>query len=331
MAYPTRMENGVRIVDPDAHETLGAPARVDYSFRALDGTSIEIGVTLRDKPANRMPEASFVTFTPAGAGEWEGLKTGLWNRIDTVAPSGGAQLQAVFAARRGRVELRPLDTPLVAPLDAAFMRFHHQPPGFAAGLRFNLHNNKWGHELSGLVGRRTVPRALRADAALAAIDIDADGLATHWSPSPLEGEGARRADEGLLQASRMWRGPLIRRYAPPSPSRGEGDRWDTDTSLCVPGQLVGFACRVSSGRMFRVKNVSGWAISGRGRAHGGAGLELGDQQQRIFGLAVDAMLAIGGEPAQGKPGEHRFVAAVLEIDAVGLVPHQALFGFGQGR
>jgi hypothetical protein len=91
-----------------------------------------------------MPEASFLTFTPAGTGTWETLKTGLWNRIDHVAPRGGAQLQAVFAVRRGEVELRPLDTPLVAPLEAAFAKFHAGPPSFERGVRFNLHNNKWG-------------------------------------------------------------------------------------------------------------------------------------------------------------------------------------------
>lgn len=143
-AYVTQMRDGVRTVDAGAHEMLGAPARVDFVFRAIDDVSLEIAVTLRDKPANRMPEASFLTFTPAGTGTWETLKAGLWNRIDHVAPRGGAQLQAVFAVRRGEVELRPLDTPLVAPLEAAFTKFHPEPPSFERGVRFNLHNNKWG-------------------------------------------------------------------------------------------------------------------------------------------------------------------------------------------
>ena len=82
-----------------------------------------------------------MTFAPQGRGPWEALKTGLWNRIDNVAAMGGAQLQAVFGVRRDGVELRPLDTPLVAPVAAAFTTFHAQPPSFDAGLRFNLHNN----------------------------------------------------------------------------------------------------------------------------------------------------------------------------------------------
>ncbi|MDB5539485.1 MAG: glycosyl hydrolase, partial [Devosia sp.] len=35
-------------------------------------------------------------------------------------------------------------TPLVAPANTPFMPFNPNPPDFSAGLRFNLHNNKWG-------------------------------------------------------------------------------------------------------------------------------------------------------------------------------------------
>jgi hypothetical protein len=143
-AYATHMSDGARVVDADAHDTLGAPARIDFAFRAIDDASLEIAVTLIGKPANRMPEASFLTFTPDGSGAWQFLKTGLWLEAGRVAPLGGAQLQAVFGVRRGNIELRPLDTPLVAPADAPFMVFHKQPVRFDAGLRFNLHNNKWG-------------------------------------------------------------------------------------------------------------------------------------------------------------------------------------------
>ncbi|MBN9305573.1 MAG: DUF5054 domain-containing protein [Devosia sp. 67-54] len=143
-AYATTMENGVRVVDAEAHARLGAPARIEFACRGIDETTLEIAVTLIDKPANRMPEASFFTFTPEGEGAWQVLKTGLWLDPATSAPRGGGQLQAVAAVRRGSLELRPLDTPLAAPAEAAFMAFHPQPPSWSGGLRFNLHNNKWG-------------------------------------------------------------------------------------------------------------------------------------------------------------------------------------------
>jgi hypothetical protein len=131
-------------LDADAHRTLGAPARVTYSLRALDDSRLEIAVTLHDKPANRMPEASFVTFTPAGISSWEFEKLGLWQPGDRVARIGGGQLQAVNAIRSASIHLMPLDTPLVAPAVSPFMPFNKEPPDFSGGLRFNLHNNKWG-------------------------------------------------------------------------------------------------------------------------------------------------------------------------------------------
>ena len=131
-------------MDAAAHAELGAPARVEYSFRALDENRIEIAVTLFGKPANRMPEASFVTFTPADAGAWHFLKMGLWQPADRVAAFGGGQLQAVFGVRGNGFEIAPVDTPLVAPAGSKFFPFEKRPPDFSSGIRFNLHNNKWG-------------------------------------------------------------------------------------------------------------------------------------------------------------------------------------------
>jgi hypothetical protein len=132
------------LMDAAAHAELGAPARVDYAFRALDATRIEISVRMINKPANRMPEASFVTFTPADAGEWQFLKMGLWQPARRVAPMGGGQLQAVSAVRGNGFEIAPLDAPLVAPAGSRFFPFEKAPPDFSAGIRFNVHNNKWG-------------------------------------------------------------------------------------------------------------------------------------------------------------------------------------------
>lgn len=139
----------VRLGMPEiAANTLGAPARLDYLVTREGSGGLVFTVQLWDKPANRMPEASFFRFAPAGASGWEFLKTGLWQEAGRVARYGGGWLQAV-ASVRGRVpecELRltPLDTPLVGPADAQFMCFNPEPPRFDAGLRFNLHNNKWG-------------------------------------------------------------------------------------------------------------------------------------------------------------------------------------------
>ncbi|KRA55740.1 DUF5054 domain-containing protein [Devosia sp. Root635] len=134
---------------PDkAREQLGGPTRHELSIRGIDLDRVEITLVLRDKPANRMPEAGFINLTPAGAGPWSLLKLGLWNDERNIARRGGGQLQAVAAMRApvgtGMLTVTPLDSALVAPASAPFMPFQPEVPDFAQGLRFNLYNNKWG-------------------------------------------------------------------------------------------------------------------------------------------------------------------------------------------
>lgn len=139
---------GVAEMPADASEALGAPARVELCLRGLDDHRAEIALTLRDKPANRMPEAGFLSLTPASTGSWTLRKMGLWNDNQNVVRRGGGQLQAVEAIRAafgaGRLTVVPLDSALVAAAAAPFMPFQPDAPDYGAGLRFNLYNNKWG-------------------------------------------------------------------------------------------------------------------------------------------------------------------------------------------
>lgn len=131
-----------------AHEALGAPQQVELTIRALDQRQLEIAFVLRDKPANRMPEASFVSFTPVGGSDWALRKMGLWQDAANIVERGGGQLQAVEAVRakvgETPVSMQLLDSALVAPAGADFMPFQPQRPDFSGGFRINLHNNKWG-------------------------------------------------------------------------------------------------------------------------------------------------------------------------------------------
>ena len=128
----------------EAHEKLGAPQRCEFALRALGEREIEITLVLRDKPANRMPEAGFLGFTPDGAKDWALRKMGLWHDSAAIVRGGGGQLQAVEAVRAGTLELELLDAALVSPAEAPFLPFQPEKPDFSAGLRINLYNNKWG-------------------------------------------------------------------------------------------------------------------------------------------------------------------------------------------
>jgi len=132
----------------DAHRALGAPKSTELYVWG-DAQSLHLSLVLRDKPANRMPEAGFLAFALGGFDQWSFLKTGLWHDAGRTAENGGGQLQAIFAARSRHpngteVALTPLDTALVAPIGQPFMPYSKQPSSFDRGIRFNLYNNKWG-------------------------------------------------------------------------------------------------------------------------------------------------------------------------------------------
>lgn len=128
----------------EAQQALGAPARHELILRGLDARRVEISLVLRDKPANRMPEAGFLTLTPAGAGGWQLEKLGLWHAADTIVRAGGGQLQAVSAVRCAGARFDLIDSALVAPAGAPFIPFQPERPDYSAGMRINLYNNKWG-------------------------------------------------------------------------------------------------------------------------------------------------------------------------------------------
>ncbi|SDA97264.1 DUF5054 domain-containing protein [Sinorhizobium sp. NFACC03] len=138
----------VAAMPAEAVEQFGSPAEIALDFSVGD-TGLEIRLTLYGKNANRIPEASFLSFTPEGRSAWSVRKMGLWHATDNFARAGGAQLQAVTAVR-GRTEERTellvenLDTPLAAPQTWPFMAFCKDLPDYSEGVRFNIHNNKWG-------------------------------------------------------------------------------------------------------------------------------------------------------------------------------------------
>lgn len=146
-------KDGERVVlhhemPPEAHRDLGAPKRTELHLRS-DGETLHIALVLREKPANRMPEAGFFCLAPDGFSQWSFLKTGLWHAAGRTAENGGGQLQAIFAARSRRadgvrLQVLPRDTPLVAPMGRKFMPYSRAPSRYDSGIRFNIYNNKWG-------------------------------------------------------------------------------------------------------------------------------------------------------------------------------------------
>lgn len=146
-----RKEDAVGIVatiEEIASAELGAPREVHTIYR-LDGDELTVTVTLPGKPANRMPEAGFLTFAPASDREnWRLEKLGLPIDPASVIKGGNRQLHAADAvtgrAPSGIFRLETLDAPLVAPASQPFLPFTREAPDMRQGVRFNLFNNKWG-------------------------------------------------------------------------------------------------------------------------------------------------------------------------------------------
>ncbi|WP_338723313.1 DUF5054 domain-containing protein [Devosia sp. XK-2] len=130
-----------------ATSELGAPPRCEYSLKGA-GDTAELTLILRDKPANRMPEAGFLHLCPQALVATRLKKLGLWHDSANQVRRAGGQLQAIEAltleCATASLRVEPLDCALIGPAAAPFMPFQPDMPDWSSGARFNLYNNKWG-------------------------------------------------------------------------------------------------------------------------------------------------------------------------------------------
>ncbi|MYK30428.1 MAG: DUF5054 domain-containing protein [Boseongicola sp. SB0670_bin_30] len=133
-----------------AADDLGAPGAPEIRYRFIDRDTLEVTVCLFDKPANRMPEASFVTFAPTvDPGSWRFRKLDYDVDPRAVVKNGNRQLHAVqsvscMTSDSQHLRIAPLDCPLAGPAEAPFLPFFRGVIAMRRGVRFCLHNNKWG-------------------------------------------------------------------------------------------------------------------------------------------------------------------------------------------
>ena len=104
-----------------------------------------------DKPACRLPEALWFSFSPAGTDSrgWRMEKMGAWLSPLDVVRNGNRKLHAVdrgVCYREGEqaFKIETLDAPLVAPGAPSLLNFNPTQPALDKGFHFNLYNNVWG-------------------------------------------------------------------------------------------------------------------------------------------------------------------------------------------
>lgn len=137
----------VVLMPDDAAENLGAARNVEIAIKG-QGDWLELTLILRDKPANRMPEAGFLHIRPDAISAVRLQKMGLWHDSANQVRQAGGQLQAIEAldiqGPGASMHVTPLDCALVGPAGVPFMPFQPERPDWSSGARFNLYNNKWG-------------------------------------------------------------------------------------------------------------------------------------------------------------------------------------------
>jgi hypothetical protein len=143
----------------DAVTRSGAPARVEIHLTdaSPDAGPARLGLELRwdDKPANRLPEATWLAFRPVVADPDAMVLDKLGQDVSPldVVPGGNRQLHAVGDGVRwpgpdGDVVVRTLDAPLVA-LGARggrprLLDLTRDQPALDEGVWVCLHDNLWG-------------------------------------------------------------------------------------------------------------------------------------------------------------------------------------------
>lgn len=136
----------------EAPARYGCPRRVTIEIVLPDDSPrLEYTVQWFDKPAARLPEALWFSFSPIApnVNGWYMDKLGQWVSPLDVIHNGNRKLHAVgsgvyYRDERGRLALETLDAPLLAPGEPSLLDLNNRQPPVKKGMHFNLYNNVWG-------------------------------------------------------------------------------------------------------------------------------------------------------------------------------------------
>jgi len=139
------------VTDEKGNAVGGSPRNITVEL-FFPNKSKELQVTLQwfNKPAYRLPEASWFSFIPpVQNGEWIIDKMGQPVNYRDVIKNGNRKLHAVregvrFENNTKKCSIASLDAALVAPGKHDFLDFDNRLPEANEGVHFCLHNNVWG-------------------------------------------------------------------------------------------------------------------------------------------------------------------------------------------
>ena len=114
---------------------------------------IELDLTIRNKPANRLPEAYWFSFNAEDIVRLSLDKMGQKVNPADVVKGGNRQMHAIdeyvdIYTSRGGVRIISLDAPLVSIGQAKGLNYSTELPDIRGGVHFCLYNNLWGTNFS---------------------------------------------------------------------------------------------------------------------------------------------------------------------------------------
>ncbi len=136
----------------NASSQYGAPKlvylKVDFPSNE---PAIHFDLQWFEKPANRLPEAAWLSFNPVTltSGQWAMDKLGAQISPLDVIKNGNRKLHGVetgvfYSDNQSELSIETLDAALVAPGEPSLLNFNNRQPNMKNGMHFNLLNNIWG-------------------------------------------------------------------------------------------------------------------------------------------------------------------------------------------
>lgn len=124
----------------------------NYLINTVDGC-IDLDVTIMDKPANRLPEAYWISFLPEQITRILVEKTGTPVDVLDIVEGGNRQMHGIdryvdVITTVGRIRITSLDAPLVTVGERNLLNYSVTRPDIRNGVHFCLFNNVWGTNYS---------------------------------------------------------------------------------------------------------------------------------------------------------------------------------------
>lgn len=144
----------INFPDNDAIDKRVLPEAVETEYKvSKDGRKVDLTVTIVNKPANRMPEAYWISFLPEGFTGVIAEKTGSAVDLMDVVEGGNRQMHGIdryvdLITTNGTIRVTSYDALLLSVGEKSALNFSRELPDLSKGVHFCLYNNLWGTNFS---------------------------------------------------------------------------------------------------------------------------------------------------------------------------------------